>query len=211
MTEKHMINKRNYGGLDANERESARRMQLIEAGIEAFGSIGYSNTSIKMVCEAAGLTGRYFYESFDNKETFLIEVYLHLMNQLKGELLVVYNLPDISLDEKVARSLTVYFKTLRDDPYRTQVQMFEVLGVSDRVTDVYQNMIRQFSDYVNSFLQQALPKSTLKKIDTEILVHSVVGSLMRIAQDWYLSDFEKPLNILVESILNIVRTMKLNS
>jgi AcrR family transcriptional regulator len=57
---------RNYAGLSADERRLARRERLIEGAIRAYGELGYRNTTVKAVCEAAGLTERYFYESFAN-------------------------------------------------------------------------------------------------------------------------------------------------
>lgn len=33
---------------------------------------GYRNATVKAVCEAAGLTERYFYESFSNSEELLV-------------------------------------------------------------------------------------------------------------------------------------------
>jgi AcrR family transcriptional regulator len=36
---------------------------------------GYRNTTVKAVCEAAGLTERYFYESFANSEALLVAAF----------------------------------------------------------------------------------------------------------------------------------------
>src|SRR5881628_3068614 len=66
---------RNYAGLSADERRLARRERLIEGAIRAYGEFGYRNTTVKAVCEAAGLTERYFYESFANSEELLIASY----------------------------------------------------------------------------------------------------------------------------------------
>jgi AcrR family transcriptional regulator len=53
-----------YGGVSARERVAARRDRLLEAGLELFGTQGYRRTTIDQVCAEAGLTKRYFYESF---------------------------------------------------------------------------------------------------------------------------------------------------
>src|ERR1700752_4734901 len=63
---------RNYAGLSADERRLARRERLIEGPSRAYGELGYRNTTVKAVCEAAGLTERYFYESFVNSEALLV-------------------------------------------------------------------------------------------------------------------------------------------
>src|ERR1043165_7640115 len=66
---------RNYAGLSAEERREARRERLIEGAIRAYGELGYRNTTVKAVCEAAGLPQRYFYESFANSEALLIAAF----------------------------------------------------------------------------------------------------------------------------------------
>src|ERR1700754_2671567 len=66
---------RNYAGLSAQERRLARRERLIEGAIRAYGELGYRNTTVKAVCEAAGLTERYFYESFANSEALLVAAF----------------------------------------------------------------------------------------------------------------------------------------
>src|SRR2546421_10541252 len=66
---------RNYAGLSAEERRLARRERLIEGAIRAYGELGYRNTTVKAVCEAAGLTERYFYESFANSEALLVAAF----------------------------------------------------------------------------------------------------------------------------------------
>src|ERR671936_1321771 len=77
---------RNYAGLSADERRLARRERLIEGAIRAYGELGYRNTTVKAVCEAAGLTERYFYESFANSEALLIAAYSHVVGHLHEEM-----------------------------------------------------------------------------------------------------------------------------
>ena len=66
---------RPWRGESAEIRRTRRRKQLIEAGVELFGTRGYANTSVKAICGEAGLTERYFYETFPDREGLLIEIY----------------------------------------------------------------------------------------------------------------------------------------
>lgn len=65
---------RTYRGRSAEERTAERRKQLIEAGLELFGTHGVAATRVDDVCAAAGLTKRYFYESFASLEELLLAV-----------------------------------------------------------------------------------------------------------------------------------------
>jgi len=66
---------RPYGGLAMEERVAARRARFIEAGIELFGTQGFRGATVRGICAAAGLTDRYFYESFASLEALLADVY----------------------------------------------------------------------------------------------------------------------------------------
>lgn len=55
---------RSYGGKTADERAAERRDRLIAATIEVLAAQGEARTTMTAVCAAAGLTERYFYESF---------------------------------------------------------------------------------------------------------------------------------------------------
>src|SRR3954452_16606400 len=62
---------RSYGGVSASDRVAARRERLLDAALELYGTRGYVATGIKDILREAGLTDRYFYESFnDSRELF---------------------------------------------------------------------------------------------------------------------------------------------
>src|SRR5206468_2848506 len=62
---------RPYGGVSAERRVADRRERLLEAALEDFGTRGVAATGVKDICRRAGLTDRYFYESFrDSGELF---------------------------------------------------------------------------------------------------------------------------------------------
>lgn len=63
---------RSYGGKTAAERVAERRARLIEATIEVLAEHGEAHATMTQVCNAAGLTERYFYESFGSRDELLV-------------------------------------------------------------------------------------------------------------------------------------------
>src|ERR1700719_4803649 len=53
-----------FKGVSADDRRIARRKRLVGAAFEIAGSEGAGALGVGRVCLAAGLTKRYFYESF---------------------------------------------------------------------------------------------------------------------------------------------------
>src|SRR6058998_3977299 len=73
---------RSYGGVSADDRIAARRARLLDAGLELFGTRGFTTTGVKDVCRQAGLTDRYFYESFNDGGELFLAVFDRLTDEL---------------------------------------------------------------------------------------------------------------------------------
>ncbi|MHB8695855.1 MAG: TetR/AcrR family transcriptional regulator [Solirubrobacteraceae bacterium] len=78
---------RPYGGVSAGERLSVRRQKLLDAGIELFGTRGIAATSIGDVCDQAGLTKRYFYESFQTIDQLAVAVFDQVTGRLAARII----------------------------------------------------------------------------------------------------------------------------
>ena len=68
-----------YGGRSQDERRADRRLRLVQAGLEVFGTEGWGGTTIERLCAAAGVATRSFYEEFASREALLSAVYEDLM------------------------------------------------------------------------------------------------------------------------------------
>lgn len=66
---------RPYRGVEATERLAARRNQLLNAGLDLLGAADEPELTVRGVCERAGLSARYFYESFSDKDELVAQVY----------------------------------------------------------------------------------------------------------------------------------------
>jgi AcrR family transcriptional regulator len=55
---------RPFRGVSASERQRNRRQRLVDAAFDLAGTHGAASLGVGDVCTAAGLTKRYFYESF---------------------------------------------------------------------------------------------------------------------------------------------------
>lgn len=62
---------RNYGGVSAADRSAVRRARLVDATVAVLAG-GESRTTMTAICAQAGLTERYFYESFASRDDALV-------------------------------------------------------------------------------------------------------------------------------------------
>ena len=64
-----------WSGVPLQDRQAVRRDELIAAGVDLLGSPEGPVLTVRAVCRAAGLTERYFYESFTDRDEFVRAVY----------------------------------------------------------------------------------------------------------------------------------------
>jgi AcrR family transcriptional regulator len=57
------------------DRQALRQDELIAAGVQLLGDEGGPLLTVRAVCRKAGLTERYFYESFTDRDEFVRAVY----------------------------------------------------------------------------------------------------------------------------------------
>lgn len=66
---------RRWSGVPLEDRQVLRRDELIAAGVQLLGREGGPAVTVRAVCRKAGLTERYFYESFTDRDEFVRAVY----------------------------------------------------------------------------------------------------------------------------------------
>ncbi|MCV7356354.1 TetR/AcrR family transcriptional regulator [Mycolicibacterium fluoranthenivorans] len=64
-----------WSGVPLRDRQALRRSELITAGVTLLGGPEGPSLTVRAVCRAAGLTERYFYESFSDRDEFVRAVY----------------------------------------------------------------------------------------------------------------------------------------
>ncbi|GBE67944.1 hypothetical protein MFM001_44060 [Mycobacterium sp. MFM001] len=64
-----------WSGVPLEDRQALRRDKLVAAGVQLLGGEGGPAVTVRAVCREAGLTERYFYESFSDRDEFVRAVY----------------------------------------------------------------------------------------------------------------------------------------
>ena len=184
-----------YGGMDAEERRTERRLKLIDAAVEVYGEVGYRGATVKAICEAAELTERYFYESFANSEALLIAAYGHVVGHLHAEMTAAAAAAGDDAEARLRAALTLYFTRLKQHPKPARVFLLEISGISPAVDAVKHDAGRVFSDIL------APPRRDSKRGDNAataaLLSIGMVGAVISIALRWVSRQYPQPIEDVV--------------
>lgn len=107
---------RHYGGVSADERRAERRRRLLDAARHLWGEQGPSEVTVRGVCAQAGLTPRYFYEQFDNRDALLLAVADEVREQLAVTLVLASEAQPGDIWAKLNAAVTAFLEVVAGDP-----------------------------------------------------------------------------------------------
>ena len=116
---------RPYGGRSAEERRAERRERLVQATVRVLGGRGLDATTMTAVCVEAGLTERYFYESFKHRDDALVAALDAVSDQIAR---VAVGAIDDAVGTPAARvhaALVTLVAWVDDDPVAARVALVE--------------------------------------------------------------------------------------
>ncbi|TLG00355.1 TetR/AcrR family transcriptional regulator [Nocardia cyriacigeorgica] len=173
---------RKYSGVAPEERVRLRREAILESALEQFGTSGYAAASIKQICRGAGVTERYFYESFPNREVCLAALYDNLSEGMRTATFTALAHAEPNLDARTVAGLDAFIRYLTSDPRRARVVLIEVVGVSHDMEERRHRVLRDFADTVMS-TWAADTSRTLTRTD-QLTATALVGGVNHLLVDW---------------------------
>lgn len=188
---------RHYSGMSPEQRIQARRQALLGSSLQLFGTAGYAATSVKALCREAGLTERYFYESFRDREACLHSLYGELTHELRTVTVAAVAEAGEEVEEIARRGLSAFVGYLTDDPRRARVVLIEVVGVSPALEAVRHGVLSEFADVINRVLTGAAPDDAVQVRETLTGV-ALAGAVNHLLVDWLMGGRKQEPALLVD-------------
>ena len=148
---------------------------------------------MRSLCKAAGLTDRYFYESFVDMEDLLEAVYDERIGQMQLHVLAAINAVDekSDWDAMVTAALNALFKFV-EDPVTARVVWLEVLGVSPRIDQRYAASLQFFVNFLQQLTQHNFPRWITDDTRANLVSRAVISAVSGSAMNWLLSHYREP-------------------
>lgn len=173
------------------ERVLQRRQKFIDAGIEIFGTEGYQSTTVRKLCKEAGLTDRYYYESFKSLEDLLIAAFDQSMRHIQRQIMLAVPEAHATTDLPVVinRILDAFFATMEDERVARLITL-EVVGVSKTVDRVANKGLFKLVNLIVSLGRGLHPRWTVSDEQATLLGMSVLGAMRQAAIHWVVNDYK---------------------
>jgi len=177
----------------------------MRAAVATYGAVGFRNSTVKSVCAAAGLTERYFYESFDSSEHLLQACFREVTKDLMAMMLGAASGIEGDAFDRVRAGLLVYFKEIRKNPEAARVFLFEMNGVSAATDAAVSSSLDAFGKLLVEAVQTGRPD---RRQPSPLLLSGVIGGGLHIAQAWMASGYATPVEEVTDVAMRLYRLVE---
>jgi AcrR family transcriptional regulator len=195
---------RSYGGLTADERVALRRAKLLDAGLELFGTRGYDGTGVRDVCRAAGLTDRYFYESFTGTRELFVAVFDSATESLFSAVAEAVLAAEPDPESQLRAAIGAFVRRLAADPRVARIVFSEAGGAGAEVEQHLRGTLRRFTGLVAATARPHLDGADDDLVTVVAL--SLVGTLEQVIVAWQDGHLDADEDRIVELVVALFAT-----
>jgi TetR/AcrR family transcriptional regulator, transcriptional repressor of bet genes len=184
-----------------------RRDDLIQGTIRSIAAIGYSDSTVNTICEAAGLSRGLIGYYFKGKEDLLIEAYRYLTAQADDEARTAVHAAGTDPLQRLLAANSMNFRRMATQKDATLVT-FACLGVAPwnaRMMGITHELWRKYRKWIERMITQAAAQRNL-----EIDARTAAITYVQMADGLWLGFLLDPEAYTLEEAEKIVRNWVLN-
>jgi len=190
---------RPYRGVSADERRALRRAQLLEACLDVVGEAGVAGTTAEAVCARAGLSKRYFYESFADREAILVAALDGFFEAARVAVTPAVAQPAATSEERFTRTVAALVRAVTADERAARLYV-----ESSRHPALEQRRITAYDEFADLLLRYALAVD-VEPADprAQVVALLIVSGTTEVMARWLTGDLDLDESALVETIAGI--------
>jgi AcrR family transcriptional regulator len=196
---------RPYGGIDARDRIASRRRKFLEAGLDLLGAAepDTQELTVRALCARAGLSAKYFYETFTDKDELVAAV----CDWVIADLAATTQAAAVAAVDSKSRSRAVMAEVVRTvaDDARIGRLLF-----SSRLSNAVVMRKRAESGALFAMLSGEHASAMLRTTPHDRIkaaAHFAVGGVTQVISAWLVGDVRLEPDYLVEQLARILDDM----
>ena len=182
---------RKYSGEPAEQRIKLRKQKLMNAALQLFAEGGGHALAVKVICERAGLTQRYFYESFLNVDNLLIQVYEEQSTLLETQVIKEIDF-SATAQEVLSATMATLFTLVEKNPNQARIVFPQSMHVRSTMIPTLNERHQHTKQLLNHLSRPFLPRDLPEGADFYIIASACCGGLSDTISRWISSGFNKP-------------------
>lgn len=202
----HTPRRRFYRGLSPDQRRALRRQAFIDTGREVWCQDGWAAVTMRRVCAQAGLTDRYFYESFADRDALLVAIGQSVRDETVSHLvssLVAHAAEPPQTQLRAA--ITLIVDLINEDPGSAQI-FFGDHGGNTFLEDLRRTTI---DSTVNLFLAMARPNLAVgaDELGFRVALLIGIGGFVETVTAWRSGHLDISSSELIEALMGVAQRL----
>ena len=193
---------RAYAGVSASDRVAARKARLLDAALELYGTQGYLATGVKDVCREAGVTDRYFYESFANSSQLFSAVFDRTTTELLALVALGVGAAAPDPEAQARAAIETFVRTLADDPRKARLLFAETASAGPAIEQHVRATIRQFASLIAATARAHLP-AEIRDVVVQMGAHSLVGAIAGVIVEWQAGGLDASIDEVIDYFVDV--------
>jgi AcrR family transcriptional regulator len=188
--------------MSASDRVAARRDRLLDAALELYGTRGFAATGVKDICREAGLTDRYFYESFRDAADLFAATYDRSTDALLASVAEAVAAAPPAPEPQVRAAIGTFARTLADDRRTARVLFVETAAAGPEVEEHVRANLRRFAELVAATARPHVSSgASPRRLDIGAL--SLVGAIQRVVIEWQDGDLDASIDEIIDYLVRL--------
>ncbi|MBJ7331492.1 MAG: TetR/AcrR family transcriptional regulator [Solirubrobacteraceae bacterium] len=171
---------RRFRGKTAAERAGERRARLLAAALELIGEEGWPAVTMTEICRRSGLTERYFYESFTDRDALYVGLIEEVAAETRTAVLDALATTPDDPRRRMRAAARALVGVLVADPRKGRIALIEGLGsatVQARRRELLAAFARLLREEARAFYGDAAPRGLRAEVSSIALV-GALGELL---------------------------------
>jgi AcrR family transcriptional regulator len=188
-----------WRGIPLDERQAERRRILVDTAFDLLGTVGVAGTTVRGVCEAAGLNPRYFYESFGDLDDLLVAVFDTVAEGGRAAILDAVA-TNVGADTIVGTRAVMdgFLRYITDDPRRAQVLYVAGLGNEALARRRLEAMLGMADLFASGGPSGPAPRPVPDDPVVRVAASMLVGGMSELVITWLEGRLDMTLDHLIE-------------
>lgn len=193
---------RPFKGVSAEDRVTQRRADLVEAALDLVGEIGVSSLTMTAVCERAGLTQRYFYEHFRNRDELIVALFDTVFDEFFGRVQEAVEAAPPDLPARAHATMEVFVAFFASDPRKARV--FAEATTIDAVAAHKTESVRRFAEYAaGQAISTSGPFTEREQTRVMLAALIIVGGQAEAATQWLRGTIDLPRDEYIDELAEL--------
>lgn len=192
---------RPYRGISADERRAQRRAQLLDAALDVIGDVGLAGLTMTAVCARAGLTERYFYESFRDRDALIRAMTDEVADEVVAAITTALAAAPRDLFAVSRAAIAAAVHVLTDDPRKARA-MRDTLG-SELIRDRQEQLVALTVELLSAQILDLGDPDAIDAVRLRLATTVIVAGTLHAIGDWIQDVDRVPLDEIADEVARL--------